>query len=658
MASESTNNEEPGFLGYLSLGVFLVVIAWGMYGVYSRFFRIPAPAISLSAYFVDGTGGTQYGPSLKIRGQAYLIGQPLKDGSVRLTVSRQEPAFEQSVLTDLKNGGFEIEDPSFRSLRPADQIHITAEVSSSQFRATATDELYLNTGPQSLSLGGEIALWGTIVAVIGVFLFAFTGKKTPWKNRTAIILSYCIIGISLTVPLLAPVLLLRAFPRLRCSMNDAPAGIVVTAIGEGLDSHTQWALNIGGYSTKKLADLSAASGHSSNASIGKAGATALQEPIDVANAAPAADQVSQDSPRRTNPTPDAHPTEKQANPGTVSTGDTDTLKGSENLRASKEIDCSGVVKVDGGLVIPLYVIILSIIGGAINMTRKVPRYQREGEHSEVSLPPVGRLFSFRRWKKRAPNHRPLSLKTENPKEAEGVTKVKGALSQDKTATAGAPTQNVATDTVGAGTEGKAEDGAKEKSALSQDKTATAGAPTQNVATDTAGAGTEERADGGGADAAEQLPIPDRAKEIDSQLDELVREQVRLNADTDSAMSRIRALVQQMRDLFDSKKDDDRILGCESFEDWLGNRVNLKELLGSNWRVELLNQYMYLVSAPFLAMVAYYLLQLLGVASKQPIVVLISFSVGLISERIVSSILGVATGYLRGGASTQPVSQQG
>jgi hypothetical protein len=55
--------------------------------------------------------------------------------------------------------------------------------------------------------------------------------------------------------------------------------------------------------------------------------------------------------------------------------------------------------------------------------------------------------------------------------------------------------------------------------------------------------------------------------------------------------------------------------------------------------------MYLISAPFLAIVTYYILDLLGL-SKQGVVVVLSFSVGLVSERIVSWILGIATGYLR------------
>lgn len=62
-------------------------------------------------------------------------------------------------------------------------------------------------------------------------------------------------------------------------------------------------------------------------------------------------------------------------------------------------------------------------------------------------------------------------------------------------------------------------------------------------------------------------------------------------------------------------------------------------------MELLNQYMYLVSAPFLAIVTYYILDPLGL-SKPGLIVVLSFSVGLISERVVSWILGIAAGYMQ------------
>lgn len=61
---------------------------------------------------------------------------------------------------------------------------------------------------------------------------------------------------------------------------------------------------------------------------------------------------------------------------------------------------------------------------------------------------------------------------------------------------------------------------------------------------------------------------------------------------------------------------------------------------ADWRTALLSQYMFLVSAPFVAIATYYILSLLG-TTRLPIVVLMSFSSGLISEHILVAITDFA-----------------
>jgi hypothetical protein len=56
--------------------------------------------------------------------------------------------------------------------------------------------------------------------------------------------------------------------------------------------------------------------------------------------------------------------------------------------------------------------------------------------------------------------------------------------------------------------------------------------------------------------------------------------------------------------------------------------------------------MYLISAPFVAIATYYLLSWLDMR-KVEMLVLVSFSVGLISEAILSRILDVASGFVKG-----------
>ena len=64
----------------------------------------------------------------------------------------------------------------------------------------------------------------------------------------------------------------------------------------------------------------------------------------------------------------------------------------------------------------------------------------------------------------------------------------------------------------------------------------------------------------------------------------------------------------------------------------------------SWRIGLVKQYMYLISAPFLGIATYYLLLWLDLTPK-PVVVLVSFSVGLISDQIVERLIKVVQGFL-------------
>jgi len=220
------------------------------------------------------------------------------------------------------------------------------------------------------------------------------------------------------------------------------------------------------------------------------------------------------------------------------------------------------------------VIILSVIGGAINMTRQVPSLQREGEYSDVGYA-KGRIEN---WLRKMP-----------------------LIGKYSKTTAAEP----------------------EKTLEDARETASEISPV----------------------APESMKPPEIAEE----LNKLVAEQTARRKITSPTMKRVRVLVARLQELFAARKEHEPLIlaECESYEDWLSSQQDLKELLGQPWRVQLLNQYMYLISAPFLAIVAYYMLELLGLSTKQPILVLISFSVGLISEKILKWLLGLASGYLRG-----------
>src|SRR4051794_18053688 len=113
MAMDHSKSKPALWVGALVLLVILALIGLVLYGAYSYFFKPPPPAptaISLSAYFGDadkspvlsGDSQTCNDSLLWIRGKVYQSGQPVSDGSVRLTAKKQDETFDQSIFVDLK----------------------------------------------------------------------------------------------------------------------------------------------------------------------------------------------------------------------------------------------------------------------------------------------------------------------------------------------------------------------------------------------------------------------------------------------------------------------------------------------------------------------------------------------------------------------------
>jgi hypothetical protein len=66
------------------------------------------------------------------------------------------------------------------------------------------------------------------------------------------------------------------------------------------------------------------------------------------------------------------------------------------------------------------------------------------------------------------------------------------------------------------------------------------------------------------------------------------------------------------------------------------------------RSSLIENYMYLLSAPFLAIAVYYLLQAIGSSPAEPVLVLMAFATGLLADTIIDRIRSFATDTLGGG----------
>lgn len=607
-----------------------------------------AALLALSAHFVDANHRPIDDPSdpayprshLRIRGQVYKDGVPLNQGAVNVTAVSIANNFNQSMFLPLDDhGNFASPDDAFTSIHPGAEVTITAELNSSAGQESRTIEL--DSESPAKKWVAIVIILSIVGGMIAIFLFAFTGRARRGKNRLAIQFSYLVILLFLAVPIVAPVLLLRLFPAAVDAMIGYPAGLVVTRIGEPPHASAQWAINIGGYShicvdqcldSATLAAQAAAAKAKTDLAVAaqaaaetkrKASKTVpspdiVSKPTDQKTARstpnasssgnhgakaslPVSAKVQLPAPaRKTAPSetttpPDSTEPDTDRDAVSVSSADADTAANKEGI-ASRDSSAEGkpnlsddlihperldppIVKIEGGLVIPLYVIVLSVIGGAINMTRKVPGFQKEGEDS-LPLSPKPEPPS--------PTH-PTFVEAEKPEEKE-VTVAQPHIQEP------------------------GDDKAAEDKAGSQ-----TGAPASPS-------------------------LEDQAAQIDHDLDETIPAQVERNTDTAAAVPKIQALVTQMQSLF-ATNTNSTLRGYSNFDEWYVSRPRLREILGGSWRVELLNQYMYLISAPFLAIVTYFILDLLGL-SKPEVIVVLSFSVGLISEKIVNWILGIAAGYMQ------------
>ena len=404
----------------------------------------PAASLALTAWFQED-GKTR---PLLVTGWVTGVTEQEPAAKVKLTLHRLKNNFYQTYVVGVKpDGTFDVPYVhGFSSITREEPLYLRAETwlpNHAGRPERLSEEVYVNARPPLLSTVTHYSLLLIGMILLGIFLWAFTGKTTPSKNRMAIVFSYLIIIIFLALPLLAPVLLPLAFPGALKVMRETPVGLVVTKADSKQEAGPQWALNIGGHIAT---------------------------------------------------TPDS--------------SDPEAVKSDPEA-----------VKVEGGLIIPLYVILLSVIGGAINMTRQVPKFQEECEAQDNGL----------------------------------LRRVAGKLLNRPPAV---PTSSV---------------GVNSWAASSQDVQET-GAPGEVSPSDPTSKGPEE-----------------------------------------------------MR-------------------------------VGSiGWRTELLNQYMFLISAPFLAIAAYYMLIGLDLM-KVPVIVLVAFSVGLISEPILRTITDTAERFLQ--QSPSPTSPAG
>ena len=471
----SYENKFEMLLGFVVVTILGYVIYLSGAWVYHQFFPAPSVSLAMSAWFEP------YAPSgttrLHIAGDVFENGKAATQNRLRLSVEDLKKGNRQSVFLDLKAGHFASDEQfAFRSFMPGDRLHIRAEYSKGD--TSITEDIYLGARIPFVTMPATLIILGLFALALLGFLWLFTGPPLPGKNTGAIMISYVIMLAFLAFPLALPSVISIMSPDIVAAMRDAPVGVLVADPKQG-DLGRQWVMNIGG-AVSQVA-------------------------------------ISPQPPKQDNAAPSPEPT-----PTTAS----DPVK---------QIDPS--FEIQGGLVVPFYVLILSVIGAAINMTLKLPDFQREATSFGIGDVAVG-----------------------------AGRAVVGALSATK--------QSV--------------------SAMFK-KTSK-----------------------------EQMPHGAPATPPASQAEDATTPQAQIDSPPPANQAGSSTETPEQRLLRQT----------------------------SEWRKGLITQHMYLLSAPFLAIVVYYLLIWLKLL-QQPALVLVSFSVGLISDKIVGKITGVASGIVGASRSESP-----
>jgi hypothetical protein len=295
--------------------------------VYQSFRVMTAPVLDVSLL-------ADYEPWsvwLRVNGSAYLGAQPLAQGTARVTIETSSPNLEYSLHVPVTDGNFALmltreqipmAPPEWQ---PMPLRRVTAAVTGHAGEHGAVRVL----GPNQVD--GEIMVTAALFLslMFGAFAALFTGKYTRHKQQGAIVYAYAVAAIFFIFPLAIPVAV-AVFPGMGYQLAQTPVGFLRVADaymgGDSSEQHKalkmdQWSINIGG------------------------------------------------SPR---PTPDASAGNTLDNEKAVSAAD----KQNAARVFERKDDLSTAYDVQGGLVVPLYVIVLATLGGAFRMTRAVPEIEQ------------------------------------------------------------------------------------------------------------------------------------------------------------------------------------------------------------------------------------------------------------------------------------------
>jgi hypothetical protein len=317
----------------------------------------------------------------EISGVVMHRGAAVTSGQVRVSVDRKtedEALGAEHVGTVLQsvgaNGAFKVQafmvDKRQKNERPP-SILVRAEYrgSASQTDAKQAESLAANAVLYSncpTPFSTEELLRGLcwIVGAALVLVYLFTGHLSNNKAQSLFAVTYCFIFLAVSLPI-GGLIVISQKPYLIAMMQKSPLGLV-KASTKALE-YPQWLINVGGVPVDIKAK--AAGGDAPDPAPGpdgKAGRGASPSDTELTSTASSdADEVPtvEDGAERMPQRSVAR--EAKSQPQAASTEAATSQANGTSL------------KIEGGLVIPFYVLLFAIFGGGINMMRTIPRIQSD-----------------------------------------------------------------------------------------------------------------------------------------------------------------------------------------------------------------------------------------------------------------------------------------
>jgi hypothetical protein len=317
------------------------------------------------------------GQSLQVSGQVLVGGVPADNGRVHIVVNDGEKRYLASTVVPVVGGVFKQDQPlaltmlNRKGLRvTADYRGVTAKTAKKDggeaIEGTAT--AYVDV-PTPLAPNKVVAMVASVVGLILILIFLFTGELTQVKARALFAATYFMTFLSLALPIGVTVLVSDNSYLLEI-MKKAPIGLVQGRT-DGMKAD-EWLLNIGGTATRpeRAVVVAPIDQRSGSGNAPPPVPPAATRPTDDETAKPAG--ASGGGPNTATTAPPSVVTTGLVAPPRPDANTTVTSSGAVGGQDGSDTQAATFV---GGLAVPFYIVMLAMLGAGINMTRQVPKIQ-------------------------------------------------------------------------------------------------------------------------------------------------------------------------------------------------------------------------------------------------------------------------------------------